>query len=101
VCALFCTVASNSARAADPDAWRHPDPRFASIDDAVDDDDYAGAQQLLAELRTEAKRGQDQALLAEALEAAVPKAIVVAKGGKTPPVEPAVDETEEDDDGES
>jgi tetratricopeptide (TPR) repeat protein len=68
VCALFCTFVSISARAADPDAWRHPDPRFAPIDDAVDGDDYAGAQQLLAELRTEAKRGQDQALLAEALE---------------------------------
>jgi hypothetical protein len=68
VCALFCTLASISARAADRDAWRHPDPRIAAVDDAVDEDDFAGAQQLLTDLRTEAKRGQDQALLAEALE---------------------------------
>jgi hypothetical protein len=65
---LFYTLFSMSASAADRDAWRNPDPRFAAIDDAVDDDDYAGAQKLLAELRTEAKRAKDQVLLAEALE---------------------------------
>jgi hypothetical protein len=56
------------ASAADRDAWKHPDSRFAAIDDAVDDDDYATAQKLLADLRAEAKRSNDQSLLAEALE---------------------------------
>jgi len=62
--ALFGTCAF----AADRDAWQHPDPRFAAINEAVDDDDYPAAQKLLAEVRAEAKRTKDQGLLAEALE---------------------------------
>jgi len=56
------------AEAADRDAWRHPDARFAAVDDAVDDDEFPAAQKLLVEIRAEAKRTKDQSLLAEALE---------------------------------
>lgn len=55
------------AHAAD-EAWKHPDPRFAAIDAAIDDDNYTGAQKLLANLRAEAKRTGDTALQAEVLE---------------------------------
>lgn len=65
---LICSFFVLNASAADRDAWQHPDPRLAAIDDAVDDDDFAGAQKLLVELRTEAKRTKDQSLLAEVLE---------------------------------
>jgi hypothetical protein len=67
-CALFGTCVLRSARAADRDAWKHPDSRFAAIDEAVDDDEFTAAQKLLAELRSEAKRAKDQPVLAEALE---------------------------------
>jgi hypothetical protein len=64
---LNYTFLASGAHAADRDAWKHPDPRFAAIDSAADDDDYTGAQRLLAELRAEAKRTKDQTLLADAL----------------------------------
>jgi hypothetical protein len=65
---LVCTFVALNASAADRDAWKHPDSRFAAVDDAVDDDDYSTAQKLLAELRAEAKRKGDHALLTESLE---------------------------------
>ena len=65
---LFWIFIASAALAAERDAWKHPDARFAAIDDAVDDDDFAAAQKLLAGLRAEAKRTKDQQLLAESLE---------------------------------
>lgn len=53
-CAVLCLLFGASAGAADRDAWRHPDSRFAAVDDAVDDDDFPQAQKLLAEIRAEA-----------------------------------------------
>ena len=49
-----------TARASD-DTWKHPDPRFAAIEAAVDEDDYVAAQRLLADLRSGAKRAGDDA----------------------------------------
>jgi hypothetical protein len=54
--------------AAERSTWRHPDARFAAIDDALADDDFTEAQLLLAELRSEAKRTRDAVLQAEVVE---------------------------------
>ncbi|HLJ12561.1 MAG TPA: hypothetical protein VKU82_15310, partial [Planctomycetaceae bacterium] len=54
--------------AAERGSWQHPDSRFAAIDVAVDDNDYAKAQKLLAELRVEAKRAKSTQLQAEVQE---------------------------------
>jgi hypothetical protein len=58
------TVGLAHCAAAD-DLWKHPDPRCAAIDAAVEEDNYSGAQKLLGELRAEAKRTGEAGLLAE------------------------------------
>lgn len=67
-CAMLSLPPGVRVNAADRHAWRHPDSRFAAVDDAVDNDDFPQAQKLLAEIRAEAKRARDPALQAEALE---------------------------------
>lgn len=48
--------------------WTHPDLRFVDVDTAVRNDDFPRAQKLISDLRTQARKGKDNAFQTEVTE---------------------------------